>query len=118
MQKITTSGRKFIDADGRQRIFNGINLCDKGYNPSEDERRIYEVDFSEELISKLSKMGFDPGMSSRKKTFLLKAMLKYRVDSSFPRITPASFIGGVMPIKVTKFTYTVDLSGMAAETML
>ena len=59
MQKITTFEKKFIDADGRQRIFNGINLCDKGYNPSEDERRIYDVDFSEELISKLSKMGFN-----------------------------------------------------------
>ena len=70
------------------------------------------------LNAKLSKMGFDPGMSSRKKTFLLKGMLKYRVDSSFPRITPASFIGGVMPLNVTKFTYTVDLTGMVAETML
>lgn len=70
------------------------------------------------LNAKLSKMGFDPGMSSRKKTFILHKMLKYTVDSTFPRITPESFIGGVMPVGVTKFTYTVDLSGMISESMI
>ena len=70
------------------------------------------------LNSKLSKMGFDAGMSARKKTFILHGMLKYTVDSDFPRITPASFVGGVMPAGVTKFTYTVDLSGMTAESMM
>ena len=70
------------------------------------------------LNEKLSKMGFDPGMSSRKKTFVLHGMLKYTVDSDFPRITPASFVGGVMPAGITKFTYTVDLSGMTPESMM
>jgi hypothetical protein len=70
------------------------------------------------LNSKLSKMGFDPGMSSRKKTFILHGMLKYTVGSDFPRITPASFVGGVMPAGITKFTYTVDLSGMTPESMM
>ena len=70
------------------------------------------------LNTKLSKMGFDPGMSSRKKTFILHGMLKYTVDSDFPRITPASFVGGVMPAGITKFTYTVDLSGMTPESMM
>lgn len=70
------------------------------------------------LNTKLSKMGFDPGMSSRKKTFLLHGMLKYEVGPDFPRITASSFVGGVMPARVTKFVYNVDLSGMAAESML
>ena len=69
------------------------------------------------LNAKLSKMGFDVGMSARKKTFILHNMLKYTVDSDFPRVTPASFVGGVMPAGVTKFTYTVDISGMIAEEM-
>lgn len=70
------------------------------------------------LNTKLSKMGFDPGMSSRKKPFILHDMLKYTVDFDFPRITPASFVGGVMPAGITKFTYTVDLSGMTPESMM
>ncbi len=70
------------------------------------------------LNSKLAKLGFEEGMSSRKKTFLLHAMLKYTIDSDFPRITPASFVGGVMPAGITKITYTVDLSGMTPESML
>ncbi|MDR1629024.1 MAG: cellulase family glycosylhydrolase [Oscillospiraceae bacterium] len=30
MNKITTSGNSFMDEAGRERIFNGINVCDKG----------------------------------------------------------------------------------------
>lgn len=30
MDKISVNGKKFIDEHGRERIFNGINVCDKG----------------------------------------------------------------------------------------
>lgn len=70
------------------------------------------------INEKLSEMGFEQGMSARKKTFILHDMLQFTVDDSFPRVTPESFVGGVMPIGITKFTYTVDLSGMPAVSML
>ena len=35
MDKILTSGTSFIDEYGRERIFNGVNLCDKGW-PGDD----------------------------------------------------------------------------------
>lgn len=70
------------------------------------------------LNGKLSKMGFEKGMSARKKTFILHAMLKYTVNSDFPRITHTSFVGGVIPAGITKFTYTVDLGGMTPESLL
>ncbi|MEG0835038.1 MAG: PD-(D/E)XK motif protein [Christensenellaceae bacterium] len=70
------------------------------------------------LNTKLSKLGFEEGMSSRKRTFILHGMLRYAVDSDFPRITPSSFVGGVMPVGITKFTYTVDLSGMTPKSMM
>ena len=70
------------------------------------------------LNDKLASKGFEIGMSSRKRTFLLHSMLKYTVDESFPRISPASFIGGTMPAGITKISYTVDLSGMVPESML
>ena len=71
-----------------------------------------------DINTKLSKMGFDPGMSSRKKTFILHGMLKYKVDSQFPRMTLESFVGGVMPAGITKYTYTVDLGGLIPESMI
>ncbi len=66
------------------------------------------------LNQKLEKKGFEKGMSSRKKRFILHEMLLYTVNENFPTITPGSFIGGVMPNGITKITYTVDLSGLTA----
>ena len=70
------------------------------------------------LNQKLEEMGFEEGMSSRNKTFVLHEMLKYDIGPEFPRITPASFVGGVLPTGVSKITYTVDLSGMPSESMV
>lgn len=70
------------------------------------------------LNQKLEEMGFEEGMSSRSKTFILHEMLKYDIGPEFPRITPASFVGGVLPTGVSKITYTVDLSGMPSESMV
>lgn len=64
------------------------------------------------LNQKLEKKGFEEGMSARKKYFILHEMLLYKVDESFPTITPNSFVGGVMPQGITKITYTIDLSGL------
>ena len=59
MYKISTFKKKFVDSEGRERIFNGVNLCDKGYNKDGAEKRTYEVPFDEELIKNLSKNGFN-----------------------------------------------------------
>lgn len=71
-----------------------------------------------DINCKLKELGFEEGRSSRNKKFILHSMLKYAVDFDFPRITLASFAGGVMPAGITKITYTVDLSGMTPESML
>lgn len=78
-----------------------------------------EIGYNANLINqKLSELGFEEGMSSRNKTFILHEMLKYTISSDFPRITPESFVGGVLPTGITKITYTVDLSGMPSESMV
>ena len=59
MKKITTFKQKFIDSDGRERIFNGVNLCDKGYNKDGAEERTYDLPFGENLIRSLSQNGFN-----------------------------------------------------------
>lgn len=64
------------------------------------------------LNQKLEKLGFEKGMSARKKRFLIHEILLYKVDQDFPTVTPSSFIGGVLPAGITKISYTVDLSGL------
>lgn len=61
MQRITTFRKKFIDSNGRERIFNGVNLCDKGFSGENGngKRKIYDVPFNEELIKNLSQNGFN-----------------------------------------------------------
>ena len=73
---------------------------------------------TEILNRKLEKRGFERGMSARKKGFLLHEMLLYKVDEEFPRVTPSSFIGGVLPPGITKISYTVDLSGLTPTPLL
>lgn len=70
------------------------------------------------LNTRLSKKGLEEGMSARKRCFILHDMLQYRVDESFPRITPSSFLGGVMPSGITKISYTVSLDGITAKTLI
>lgn len=59
MLKISTFEKTFVDSEGRQRIFNGVNLCDKGYHKDGEERRTYLLDFDEKLIKQLSEYGFN-----------------------------------------------------------
>lgn len=78
-----------------------------------------EIGYNTQLLNlKLSELGFEEGMSSRKRTFILHEMLRYTIGSDFPRVTPSSFVGGVLPVGITKITYTVDLSGLPAESMV
>ncbi len=75
----------------------------------------YNIDI---LNNKLESCGFEIGMSARKRTFILHEMLLYKVDDSFPRITPESFIGRVLPEGITKISYTVDLSGLSSVSLI
>ena len=70
------------------------------------------------LNSRLAKKGLEEGMSSRKRKFITHDILKYRIDERFPRITPDSFVAGVLPLGINKITYTVNLDGMEAESLI
>lgn len=60
----------------------------------------------------LQRIGMEAGCSVRKEKFILLEARSYAVDNSFPRITPESFIGGVLPVGVVQFEYRIDLSGL------
>ncbi len=59
MLAISTIGKRFIDSEGRQRIFNGVNLCDKGTPNEAKTKKEYFFNFDEELIIRLKQSGFN-----------------------------------------------------------
>jgi hypothetical protein len=67
------------------------------------------------LESALQRLGMEAGCSTRKEAYNLLEARSYKVDNSFPRIIPASFIGGALPAGVVHFEYTVDLSGLESQ---
>lgn len=67
------------------------------------------------LEGALQRLGMEAGCSARKEEYSLLEVRSYTVDDSFPRITPASFTGGVLPAGVVQFEYRVDLSGLKSQ---
>jgi len=67
------------------------------------------------LEGSLQRLGMEAGCSARKEEYNLLEARSYTVDDSFPRISPASFIGGVLPEGVVQFEYKVDLSGLKSQ---
>lgn len=67
------------------------------------------------LEGALKRLGMEAGCSVRKEAYNLLEARSYAVDDSFPRITPSSFIGGVLPAGVIQFEYKVDLSGLKSQ---
>ncbi|MGF6204026.1 hypothetical protein ABH906_000032 [Pseudomonas frederiksbergensis] len=67
------------------------------------------------LEGALQRLGMEAGCSTRKEAYNLLEARSYTVDDGFPRITPASFTGGVLPAGVVQFEYRVDLSGLQSQ---
>ena len=60
MEKILTNGTAFVDEYGRERIFNGVNLVNKGhYNNETGKTEYYNVDWDEDMFRKLSEQGIN-----------------------------------------------------------
>ena len=62
MNKIVVDGKRFVDEFGRQRIFNGVNYCDKGeFNGWGAPRTFYlnGNEDTENVVRQLSEKGFN-----------------------------------------------------------
>ena len=58
MEKIKTSGKCFTDEYGRERIFNGVNLCDKGW-PDGSGNLCHVYEYDEKMFRTLAEKGFN-----------------------------------------------------------
>ncbi len=59
MEKIFVQGKKLIDEYGRERIFNGINVCDKGRFDTALGGRSYRHEWNRDLIEPFYACGFN-----------------------------------------------------------
>lgn len=59
MNTISAKGTRFIDENGRERIFNGLNFVYKGCLPDEDGVIRYKTELSDELLGKLTARGIN-----------------------------------------------------------
>ena len=60
MNTIFTDGMRFVDEFGRERIFHGINVCDKGRKVGGTGRREYDCEWDEALFEQFRNCGFQP----------------------------------------------------------
>lgn len=58
MERIFTKGTAFVDDQGRERIFNGVNLCDKGWY-DENHKRNHVYKYDEKMFRTLAENGFN-----------------------------------------------------------
>lgn len=57
MERIRTRGNRLVDEKGRECIFQGINLVDKGKSDANGQR-VYSLDWGEDLFRSLREKGF------------------------------------------------------------
>ena len=87
-----------------------------GLTISEQAAILEQLGYDSSLIeNQLARLGFVAGTHGRKQRYRVLEKRKYLVDDSFPKITPASFIGGHMPTGITHIEYTVNLDGLPYE---
>ncbi len=59
MNRIHTSGKVLLDEYGRERIFYGINVCDKGSFEETTRRRIFNYKWDDEMLRSFKKQGYN-----------------------------------------------------------
>ncbi|MCW8275512.1 PD-(D/E)XK motif protein [Pseudomonas sp. PCH199] len=79
-------------------------------------KRLIDAGVSKKLLEDaLLRCGLEAGCSARKESFNVLEALLFHVNADFPKITPDSFLAGVLPAGVVHVEYQVDLSGLAHQ---
>ena len=59
MDRIRTDGKRLVDEYGRERIFHGINVCDKGVFNPETGKRDFEYEWTDGRLEKFREYGMN-----------------------------------------------------------
>lgn len=118
---VTISSQHQLSVSKGKKLF--LALC--RFEPNRGELSINSLagelvreGFDEDILeSRLKKLGYPVGRTSRAKQYgLLEAQI-YAVDADFPKITPKSFKGETFPEGVVKMVYDISLSNLQRVTL-
>ncbi len=59
MEKIRAQGMSLVDEHGRERIFYGINVCDKGSYSQEDKQRHFCYEWQDSMLESFRNQGYN-----------------------------------------------------------
>lgn len=120
-RKVTLSNQFQLDPPEGKKLM--LVLCQfepsvSGININELVDDLVRLGFSRyDLDSKLEMLGLEKRKSSRKRNYIMHAMIRYEVDKSFPAIRESSFVGGTLPRCVESITYIISLDGINGENL-
>ena len=76
-------------------------------------RRLVDAGVSPALLEDLlTRCGLEAGCSARSEAFAVLESRVYPVNATFPRIVPANFVGGSLPMGIVHIEYQIDLAGL------
>ncbi|UOE95111.1 PD-(D/E)XK motif protein [Alkalihalobacillus sp. LMS39] len=102
----------------QQLIFCRMEKSNHGYSINDVQELLIKKGINIDYIEdRLFLLGIPKGSIARKEKFKVLETSLYTIDKEFPKITPASFKGEVLPKHIIEVSYTVDLSGLQKENL-
>lgn len=115
MNTIFTDGMRFVDEFGRERIFHGINVCDKGRKVGGTGRREYAHEWDEALFEQFRNCGFQTDTDWYYHCeFILDTFDKYHWSDTYWAYFDGLF-NSELPVHVLKRPYPRAVAGRIIE---
>ena len=114
---VTISSQYQLEADKKLLIyFCRLEKAKTGESINSVAKRLSDLGYDmTDVESKLYSMGYERSRPERDATFNVLERSIFKVDESFPQITPSSFVEGKLPDFVIKIEYTVNLDSLQKE---
>jgi hypothetical protein len=100
-------------------LFCRVELSELGYCIDDLYNELIKVGYNKkELIKYLDQKGYSVGKNERYTKYVVREVLKFEVNDSFPKVTAESFKDNKLPLGIDAFTYSVDLHNLKSEKIL
>ena len=111
---VQINGQYQLLGDKSQRLlFCRLEKSPHGVSINDLSAKLVQMGVQEEYIEeRLETLGIQKGSTARRESYKLLECSSYKVDQSFPRITPESFKNGQIPKHIEQISYSIDLTGL------
>lgn len=110
---------QLVNNANQKLIFCRMEKSSHGYSINDLHELLIQKGIDLDYIEdRLYLLGIPKGSVARKEKFKVLETTLFTIDQDFPKITPASFIGGILPQHIIEISYSVDLSGLQKENII